>query len=599
MSTDATPLPAEPCGSVPADPGRRRWPKWAVVAAWCLLVGKLVLISHDEIVTQAADDYNFAVLGARWYFTGEYGKYTHTRQPGYPLFLALSAALGMPVRLAIEAVLAIAAAIVARAMGVLGVRAPLALLAFGLVLWCPWTLHMNSRLIVDTFYAPVFTAMILALAAAAAARGRQAWLWGALAGVLAAIAANTRPESILVLASIGIVALCAAVLVRRTGFDPRSWRFAAACRIAAAAILPLAMVVASTQAIKSVHQRLIGAAVTYDLALPGYKSLYRALLEIRPATPQPIINPISSDVLAQAFTASPTFARLQGPLESDPGVLEYQRTCEKVNGLQGEYGVWIVWAIRHAAWVENQHRWTSAGQIDALYAEAAQELRAAMRDGRLPRRLAPFTFIPPQWRDLFAAAPAAAAKCWSVLTVSRFGRHHPSAFNDDVPAVFDASALRRAPLIRDPGTGQRPPPRSAWHADSVAKRLDAVQRRVVSFNAPLVYGSALLAMIGVIAGLVRRRTVDARWWLAMLIIAAAVAARFALVVALEVSGMPAQPRYLLPCVMLLSVAGVLGIHLIGRALAGLRVAGPPTAPDTTPPCASAPPPATPAPATPA
>jgi hypothetical protein len=571
----------------------------AFIAA--VIITKLIIISHDEIEAMGADHYGYALLAMEGYFGRSYGKYTHTRQPGYPLFLSACSVLGLPVRLAIEAVLAAAAALTLAALRTIGVRLWLAAGAFALLLWCPWTLRIFDRLIVDAFYAPVALAFLSSLAAAASCvvtrrEAGAALTWSVLAGITGAIAANTRPESILLLGSLGVAGLLVALIAMRARRDAGR-RAAVIAAVALCTVVPLLLIQAATFAAARLNRATIGVAVTYDLALPGYRALYRTLLAIPPQSPR-LDNPIPRDVLAKAYVASPAFARLKDPLERDPGVLAYQTAAEQATGggLKGEFGAWAVWALRNAAFVAGRHKWASAKEIDEFYTQAADELRQAMRDGRLERRFVLVDFVPPHWGQLARALPASTANCIRMLGHSSPAPPAPPVAAE-MAVVFDQAALRRGALVL-PG-GSAGGPTHHWRRPAVAERLLRIQHRVFAANGPVMMLCAAALAGGILLAALRRRgLVSVAWWCAVAIFTTAFLARLMLAALLDATGIGVQIRYLLPNALMLIVGGVLGLEAIlstlnarpGRAVAATPERPTPSpsdqpAPDTTPPSA--------------
>lgn len=546
-----------------------RWFWWAFVG---ICLAKLVLVSHEEILVYSDDDYGWAYISAGWYWGNPYGPYAYVRQPAYPLFLAMGQALGVPARLGIELLWFVCAGAACAALRRCGLH-PFTLVAVAIgVVVHPWFVHLGSRLLVDVFYAPLFLVLVTASTAALVSRGTSTWKWGLVAGVAGAVAANARQESILVwlalLTSGGMVfGLWAVGALNRR----------AAMRVlVASAVLPMLLVFAMTHAFKLANLRAIGSYVTFDLDMPGYKSLYRALLSIPPDHPD-LRLPIPRDVREKAYQASPTFARLRDCLESDPKLDVYRRACKGQTGVDGEFGGWACWALRQAAWEWSRSErtpWRSAGELDAFYARAAVELRDAMREGRLPQRFAPVDFVPPEWFQLAERFPTSLRRC-VVQFQAAMPNKRTSLSMPRAEGMFDSAALRRS--VTSELAAGRSANQSLWHGRVVSETVGEAKGNALAAG-PWVARAGLTGLIaGVLAAgaAVRRRRLHWRWHVLMGCVLAAVLLRVLMTVVLDASGISVQPRYLLAANVLWLIVAAAGLQAAVHIVASLALSGRP------------------------
>jgi hypothetical protein len=241
---------------------------------------------------------------------------------------------------------------------------------------------------------------------------------------------------------------------------------------------------------------------------------------------------------------------------------------------KGDIGPWLIWALRDGAWKHRQ--WASAADLDAFFHRSADELGAAMNEGRLARRWAPFAFVPPDWRELADVIPDALNRTW--LSLRRRQPHWtPESGNVSAAAVkaYDRVLLRRPELVErlrgDDADGPRDTSVSAGFAWRVREVLERSYRP--TWYASVIVG--LLAGLSVGVRVFRRRLESGHVAVAMLIVAVlgAVALRFVFVTVINAAGIPALPRYVLPLSMLMMFGAVVGVELLltrpgARASAG-------------------------------
>jgi len=413
----------------------------AVVAAVfaSALVVKLALVWGEGIRPVGFDATSFANSARHWYWGLGYGRYNYIRQPVYPLFVALTSAIGLPTRVAIELAWFAGAVVMygaLRACGLLRVLAGAAAIA---MVFHPWTWAWFNHLLQDTLYAPLAVGFVCALAGAAcAADGKTAWRWGGLAAGLGALASCTRPESVVLFGSVAV----AATMVMLPRVRTRAlWREGLR-RLLPVAAAPVVAIVVFSGAIRAANYATIGSAVTTDLLLPGQRDMYSALLAIEPDDGDPRL-PIPRDVRERAYAASPTFARLRPFLDGEgrPERMDaFQKYARHLTRAEGEFSGWTIWALRDAAWSAaggEAESFRSAAELDAFFKAAAVELRAAAADGRLQTRRVLIPFVPPEWGRIAQLAPTTLERCWEMIARAKYRPYVRKADEEARPEIFD------------------------------------------------------------------------------------------------------------------------------------------------------------------
>jgi hypothetical protein len=535
-----------------------RWLKWALGV---FIVLRLIFISHDEIRVMPHDSQAYIFQARAWYWGNNYNNWAYTRQPGYPLFIAASSMLGVPLRLAIEGVWIAAVLIAVRATLRIGLRPVGGLLLAGLLLFHPFSTELFNWAMADTLYGCVWLAYTMALGMAIASRESRSMLrWGALAAVAGAVALNTRQEGVLVFAL--ALAACAVAMgawcVRRArGVSLSTLRD----RLIAGVLLPIVVTFAAQQAIHAANYARIGAAVGYDWSLPGFKALYRTMLSIPPQDPR-LRVPIPSDVRAKAAAASPIFAAMREEMERGAVCEPFRAAGSHTTGLADEPGSYNLWTMRESIWLVWGESIKSAADYDAICWRVVGELRSAQARGELGQRFAPMSFIPPEWGQLLVKVPMALPTCWRLMTRIEFTRGERYRVEPRVVRGFDEMALRRSALVRGPADQRAD--KGVWQHRGTVASLDGV-KRALDRAWPVVSWMLLVSWLGgwclaLRACWLGRRGPSEAWWLLAGVCTISLAARVLLVALLDVTGVEASHRYMFPAAVLLVLAGILGIR---------------------------------------
>jgi hypothetical protein len=389
-----------------------------------------------------------------WFDEENYSQYVLFKEPTYSLFVAGCYRLGLPLRLAHEALYLAAAGFLAWSLVYRQSRAAIGLLVFAAIALQPIHFQILQSALHDAIYSSLLMLATGALLLQFKRRyepGRwRRWLGS---GVALGLLWNTRQEWPLALVLV-LVFLAAAAFSEWRRHPTRG----AAIRAWVGGWSPsLAVVAVITLALMGANYLRWGVFAVSDLSAPNFKAAYQALLRIRPDHSIPYV-PITRDMRERAYAVSPSFRELAPYLE---GHLVEDRSVwwsAFQNVPPQEYsGGWFAVVLRDAA-AEAGH-YQSARETEAYYGRVAEELRAAEAEGRLATRWLPpglpwavnpdiDTYLPqlvPSWRALWYC-------CWSY-------RLDPSPLPDveemppEIRALFDRVACRRA-LIPTGPSGQ-------------------------------------------------------------------------------------------------------------------------------------------------
>jgi hypothetical protein len=417
---------------------------WTIIALIVLAGVKLWLVHRHEI---AACDYPFddpwyVIASLHGYWRGSYAEAGFIRPPGYPLWIAASRFLGIPLRISTELLLLASAATFALTLRSIGLSRVAVVAVFGLVAFHPLGVFVNDAVLTESLYGP------LSFLAAAAMIGLLAqpadrFLMMALGALLAALW-HTRHESQLLVAYLVLFAVLLALARRRQGSIPRL----IARELMIVLLTVGSIIAAATVAVRGLNQQAFGAFADHQLAMAEYQSLTAGLLRIRPETDACTV-PISRVALRQAFAASATFRLLQPYFDGPEG----QRWADLSVQLEADQreiaGGTMPWALLAA------FRWAGQGstaeatrtfcrqaaaEIDAACASGTLHCTSALR-GSLLRLGNCFSHFPG------SSAREAAVFWW---TGSELSPHcSPTATDPHTVDLFDVALNRRRALVTE------------------------------------------------------------------------------------------------------------------------------------------------------
>lgn len=365
---------------------------WMIVVAALSLslnnTGELLILTYA-----AADDQLFIRLAeamCRGDWLGPYDPLTLTKGPAYPGFICGSALLGLPLRVAQQAVWLAAGFWAARSVtqtlppdrspdrslpGAVLLPALFTLFALCPVVWGP-----DFRTIVrDNLYFSLCLALLTAaFVAFDPARRGLAGRLPALAGLGALFGAYylTREEDIWLYPALGILALWRLyALWRDDGAGARpSWRRLAAAEtggLLAAAGAAL-LVIAPVWLLNQAHY---GVLRDNDFRSPAFRAAYGALARIdHDQWRRYVVWP--RDARARAYAVSPAARELAAYFEGDGARQEMWSGWDELTAPQ------FIWSLRKAA--AQAGHFAAAPAADAFFRRLAREINAACDDGRIP-----------------------------------------------------------------------------------------------------------------------------------------------------------------------------------------------------------------------
>jgi hypothetical protein len=354
-----------------------------------------------------------SILQGKW--LGNFNHLTLSKGPVYPLFLAATARLGIPLLLAQTLLHAFACIAFLLALRPL-LRSPgLRLLLFTALLFDPYTLSASATgRVLRTGVQPALALLALAATTGAAVHAtrsiRALAAWSTLAGLAVSAFWYSREEGIWLLPSLVLVTAAAALTLLRPPLPSKKTRYALLA-------LPFVLFLLATFALRTINTRHYGAPVIVDVRDGALPDAYGALLRITPAELIPGV-PVTKESRLRAYVASPAFAELQPHLEGAVGDGWAQQGWEvDINHPSARReirGGWFQWALRDAGLHAGHYR--TAATASAYWQRVADEINTACDHGHLaagaPRR----GFFPPWHASLNPPLRDALRRAFRVVT---------------------------------------------------------------------------------------------------------------------------------------------------------------------------------------
>ena len=314
----------------------------------CVLIAliKFWLLAPQEIVARSAphDDTLFvglalSILQGNW--LGDYNQFTLMKGSGYPLFIAFSNVLNIPLIVAQELLYLGACLVFVLGMKPLNVRPAFLWVAFAVLAFNPFTYNFFPNVYPFRFGVyPAVSLLVFGLAQITfgrAVEGRIQWLLLLFLGIVLGWFWNIRGEAIWIAPTLGIFGLFYAIQHQRLNRGVS--KFAAVGASFRASLIVVAGFLTIHTAISYVNYQHYGVFITNDMKSSSFGSAYGGLLRIRTDRWERFI-PVNRDAREIAYTVSPSFKRLEPYFESGRGTKTWMK------GFSDYPAAYFPWAFR-------------------------------------------------------------------------------------------------------------------------------------------------------------------------------------------------------------------------------------------------------------
>lgn len=424
-----------------------------VMLCFIFAIMKLTLISGEEIIArnQPYDDLWQILAAARGYWFGGYSNTTLVHLPVYPLWIAATYFTGVPLRISIELLFLISAALFVLSLAKSGIHLGVCLAAYCLIIFHPVSFQLFNYTLTDTLYAPLLLLSLSGIIIMWVTHEDTRFIKYAIAtGIAFSLLWNLRKENILIVGLFLLMTLLSIFVLRQEGRNLKYfWK-----QFSVFILIPAAIIVVFSFSIKVMNFMKFGLFVSTEMNAPGYLSAYKALLRIKPVKSIRFV-PVPKNVREAAYSVSPAFKELQPYFEGDFGYAAASET-RKHMGIEGEIAAgWFYWSLRDA--VSLAGHYSSAQEAETYYKRVSNEINTAIDDERLPSRTVLFSFLDPESSNYLPYLGESFLKMWRLFTsVTEPAREKEDPnLSEEVRKAFDIVGNRRAALTSGRGVTLR------------------------------------------------------------------------------------------------------------------------------------------------
>jgi hypothetical protein len=527
----------------------------------------LGLAAHDDaLFIRLAGE----ILGGNW--LGAYNNVTLSKGPGFPLWIAFSCLIGLPLHVSATLLYAAACALLAQAVKPAVPSPSLRLALFAIVFFEPMS-HGGGwlRFTRDMVY-PAQSLMVIAALFGLIARSdrsfRRMLPWAVILGLSAGFFWITREEGVyLVPAALVGYGIAGFRLWRKR---PRDFRFATGAFALGPAVAGLIVCAVAMQ-----NYRVYGIFTICEFKHPDFVSAYGSLLRVQADRPQRYV-PVPKDVRLRLYEVSPAFSELKPSLEGDLASGWRHASVQGMHFSESEsggevYGGWYAWLLRDAVQAAGYYK--DGPSAMAFYRRLHEEINAACDAGKLSCSPRHDSMASP-WRPEYLLPVLAALKRGLSATLT----FQYASFT----ATDSAGPTRLLLPFSDLSNDRLAPASRILTQPSSRERLDQLKMDILELMAKgyaMITSYWFYASLGLFPILLAwpalRR--QARLLPLTVMVTTAIATRLALLAYIDATAFPAinslylAPLYPLPLVF----AGALSIDCalaVRNALAGRRIA---------------------------
>lgn len=343
-----------------------------------LPVSICTVLAHDDALYWGNAS---QILSGNW--LGVYSQMTLAKGPGFPLFLAASAVLGVPITLSIAFLYLFACGLIATTLRDVGVNKYLVLIIFVTTLFHPAL--FPARIIRDDIYPALLLITIAgAIRVVFAPLLRDHNLLRLVPyGLVLGLFWITREEGVWIIP--GLLVFLALRMLQLWSRNLPSRKLVVRCAFF------LFVATAFVSLIASINYYHYGKFEVVDFKGAAYSQALKSLNSVDVGQDLPFL-PVSFAKRQEIYKVSPTFAQLKHYFEgagkgwTSHGCKIYPWTC-------GDYaGGWFAWALRDA--VASRGYYANTVQAADFYKRITKEIETACDAGTIKCRTNPVPFMP-------------------------------------------------------------------------------------------------------------------------------------------------------------------------------------------------------------
>lgn len=365
---------------------QRLWLDGIIICLMVLL--RFFIAGHDEFMPINSDPLNYA-RNAEFYLLPSDFSVLPQQMPGMSILAMFSTELGIPYKIFQDLLLIVVGIFAWRLVRRQTGSSACALIVFAVTVLNPWFMQ-NSRFLLSEPLASIFLLAVFVSAGYLIRRPTHVFpILGA--SIASAGMVIVRPE-IHVLTAFWFFVAIGLFFLERKRHELAS--FKTKLGIASIVLIPVLVAFASTQLISQLHQQRYGVRTLTVTDASGIKDLMSALYSIVPKE-EIRFAPVTLQSMTQACDECPTLDRYRERLlnTNTPAC----KSAESNLGLKDQFGTWLNWHLVNSFRGMNSKSNKEMGL-------AAEEIRKAQSEGRLPKRFGKFP-ISPLWRQWLPEIP--------------------------------------------------------------------------------------------------------------------------------------------------------------------------------------------------
>jgi hypothetical protein len=349
-----------------------------LILAMNLPVSIYTRAGHDDALYWG---HAYQILEGNW--LGAYSQMTLAKGPGFPLFLATNAVLGIPITLLIALFYLLACALIANTLRELGLSRYLVLTIFVVILFHPELFPI--RIIRDNIY-PALSLIIIAgviRLVFAPLPQNQRLMNVAPYGLVFGFFWITREEGIWIIPGLFILFFLKALQLKKQSLPIRGvfYRFACFSLIAILFVCLIALI----------NYQKYGKFEVVDFKGKAYSQAIKSLNSVNVGQDLPYV-PVSFAKRQEIYRISPTFSQLKDYFE-DKGKRWTSAGCKIYSWTCGDYaGGWFAWAFRDA--VASKGYYESPMRAAEFYNDITKEIETACGVGVIKCKANPVPLMP-------------------------------------------------------------------------------------------------------------------------------------------------------------------------------------------------------------
>ncbi len=442
------------------------------------------------------------IIKGQW--LGAYNQLTLIKEPFYPIFIAVSHWLSIPLLVSQQLFYVLSCCVFIWAVRPLNVKRYILLLIYIILLLNPGSYNYPAigRIFQLAVYAPLATILLSCLfgmALRVTGSFARALLWSVGLGLSMGIFWITRDESVFILPSILLVFLFLVVAAVRQ--DKKQ-----ALKVLVLCALPLLISKGIVKTIELINGHVYGVPYRIEIESDAFRLAYGTLLRIK-SDKEREFYPVVRDVREKAYAVSPTFRKLKKYLEGPLG-----QGWENLAGADDIPAAFFIWAFRDS--VAKAGYATSGPVALAFYQKMGQELSAACDSGKLQCRpnyssIIPSTALVPPWKQkynkmFFPAFYSILKRTVSFAHINAATEGARSRGPAEIMDLFDGVTLER--LLNSKKNHINKYEELNAHLDKEKTRILGQIGWVYQITSPLLFVLALLVVVGkLLVAVIKRR----------------------------------------------------------------------------------------------